>query len=184
MLLRCIHRPATVIVILTIVLGAAVIWRVSFASGKEARINRLLRGPSHGPYLNYHLSDEARKEIRGMGTNAIPYLIRVLDRSSRDSEQDRSLPMPRWEFLDHVADAFGALGPASAVAVPELAKRLSNPETAQPAANCLAAIGYGAKAAVPELIAAFRSTNTVLINAAARALQVVDPDAAWEAGVR
>ena len=192
------HRLVSTVVLVMVVPGGTVVWRVCHSNATEARINRLLRGPSTGPYGNYLLDSETRQEIRNIGTNAIPHLLRALDRNCQDSGLDRFLrrvrvsgrvkqhhPLPRWELRHHIADAFAALGPASASAVPELAKRLREPETAQLAADSVAAIGdLGAKRAVPELLAAFRSTNAMISNAGASALLMVDPEAAREAGIR
>jgi hypothetical protein len=192
------RRLVGVAALLAVVLCGTVAWQVCRTNPTEARFGRLLGGPSTGPYGNYLLQPEARKEIGGMGTNALPYLIHAVDLNCQDSRFDRflrrtrippwvrarCLPLPRWELREHIADAFGALGPASAAAVPELAKRLSRPETAQLAAEALAAVGRSAKAAVPEMVAAYRSTNPIISNAGAFALQAVDPEVADRVGLR
>src|SRR6266404_1671634 len=85
------HRLVTTVVLLMVALGGAVVWRVCHSNVTEARINRLLRGPSTGPYGNYLLDSEARKEIQNIGTNAIPHLLRALDRNCQDSKLDRFL---------------------------------------------------------------------------------------------
>jgi hypothetical protein len=147
------------------------------------RINKLLHMPSSGPYGNYWLDHSAGKEVRQMGTHAIPYLIRALDENSYISGFDRTvmrmrrvswireswLPMPHWEVQAHIANAFGELGRVRKAAVPLLVVRLTNTATAVLAADALAEIGP-AREAVPVLKQARLSTNSALANAAVRAL--------------
>ena len=198
------HRARRLAVTL-LVCGAAAValfvgWRMGSANRNGVRIDHLLGSPSAGTFLNYRLPQQASEEIRAMGTNAIPCLLRNLDKSSGRPRLYGLIVkpwVPRWiisRFVDDrqkrhdraraVADAFGALGPAAADAVPELLRRVGQPPTANTAAFCLMAIGPPPRAAISTLWAYLQSTNTEVRAAAARALICIDPDAAMRAGLR
>jgi hypothetical protein len=194
-------RPAFAGVIAFLLVAAvcvAITRRAVRSTNSEARIWRLLHSPSSGPYGNYWLPRAARGEIREMGTNAIPCLLHALDvTGGGPSRLDKfmmchpRLPawlksryLPRWEVAEHVADAFGCLGPDAAPAIPALLTRLSNPRIAEAAGSCFMAMGPRAKSAVPDLLIAIQNTNSPVRNAACSALICVDPEAASRAGIQ
>jgi hypothetical protein len=184
--------------LLVVAVCVAISWRTISCPHTEARVWGLLQGPSSGPYGNYWLCPDARDEIREMGTNAIPCLVHALDvTSGGPSRLDRfimrhpRLPVwitaryrPRWKVAEHVADAFGCLGPAAIPAIPSLLTRLSSSRTADAAGSCLMAMGPRAKSAVPALLIAIQNTNSAVRNAACGALICIDPEAASQAGLQ
>jgi HEAT repeat protein len=125
-----------------------------------------------------HLARErAASAIRTIGTNAVPTLLQML-RGQESSFQSELLAFRQgWynPFELHIfgrpydiqarAEAgFAELGPRGAAAVPELIKILEenqSRETTQRAATILGNIGPDAKLAVPALLRAAVSTNTV-----------------------
>jgi len=175
-------------------------WRMLPGNRLGVRINQLLASPSAGTYLNYRLPREAWDEFRTMGTNATPWLLRSLDHLSGKPRLLGLLmrpQIPKWvrsRYVDYlerrhdraraVANAFGALGPAAADAVPELLWRVGQPRTAQNAADCLIQIRPPPTTAVSNLLVYLQSTNVEVKSAASLALICIDPATATRAGLQ
>lgn len=122
--------------------------------------------------------DQAALAVRHIGTNAIPTLLLML-RSEESSFKSKFLAFRHgwydpfgWHFsfggpansLARAEAGFHELGPDAVIAAPELAKILDenrSHELERRTASILGNIGPGAKAAVPALLRAATSTNTV-----------------------
>jgi hypothetical protein len=111
--------------------------------------------------------EEARKALRAIGTNAVPYLVKQLDQDLRPWQQawNRLIPLgahSRWGFFhpsDAASYALGELGPDAVAAVPRLIEKLATPwggGSPHPQARALLEIG---PPAVPYLVAALKHTN-------------------------
>lgn len=132
-----------------------------------------------------NLSPELRTALERMGTNAAPFLVRMLQ--TEDAFPDRWLagvfrargwgePPIRLVWEDHLAaaKAFGVLGPAGARAIPELARLIEDPERTHPVAQALAGIG---PVAVPALTNALASSNAIVRRGVAFQIRRLDTNA-------
>ncbi len=117
-----------------------------------------------GQYLPVRLSPEAVAAVRGIGTNALPTMIRWMTRPESGVEakivtwaHDGRIPLWARRFLvpayaksyrpGSAIMAFRALGPAAKDAVPVLARMLNSPNNAPWAVMALCAVGsQGVKA--------------------------------------
>ncbi len=114
----------------------------------------------------------AEKAIRELGTNAVPYLIKLagtryspprmlLGALAREPDLV-FLHLPQQEYkIEMSIWAFRLLGPQAKPAVPALIHLLNegNSWTRMDAAACLARIGPAAESAVPALLAGLQTTN-------------------------
>jgi hypothetical protein len=173
-----------VIVVAGLACGAVLLSQL-FADPVEQRVHNALRQPSSGPYGNYWLSVEARQEIKALGTNALPSLIRAIDQTSGDSKLDKWIRrrnldsrlrrfgyMPRWEIREHVFHSFRELGHIAEAAVPALTTSLCKDQTAWISAMCL--IEIGSESAVATLEGAARNGGETTRAAAKEALRTVE----------
>ncbi|HZV33593.1 MAG TPA: HEAT repeat domain-containing protein [Verrucomicrobiae bacterium] len=138
------------------------------------------KGQPLSVWLNLLLSDNAEgaEEIRAMGTNSIPYLLRLLqERESTPKKMFYELAakqslfhFKKEEMVLHdyelhnmqAVQAFGALGPMASNAVPQLIKiyaRNKNESVLVNVSTCLALIGPSASPAIPALLSRASSTN-------------------------
>ena len=126
-----------------------------------------------------YLSASAKKAIRSMGTNALPYLLWMIE-TEKDSPAknlaNRLLEKQsviRFRFTSYSdgwgpgAFGFDSLGETAAPAVPQLMKLLENPHTSLQARFALTCVGFPS---VPPLAAALTNKSAYVRAVAAEAL--------------
>jgi HEAT repeat protein len=107
---------------------------------------------------NQYLSDEAAREIRATGTNALPILISMLKTQEPQNHRTNS---------NRALFGFRALGATAKPAIPEIISLLGHQDYGDNAVLALAAIG---KDAVPSLIVCLTNKNPRVRASAAVAL--------------
>src|ERR1700722_18165926 len=115
-------------------------------------------------YLDGGVDPEAEKAVRQIGTNAIPYLLKLATIRDSALKTKVSAVLPeKWlvsyvtkSAHNHFSAAFGfeALGPAAKTAVPALINLLDykDEDIRKTAAHSLGSIGSAAQDAIPKLI--------------------------------
>jgi HEAT repeat protein len=123
--------------------------------------------------------EEARTALQAMGTNAVPFLLKLL-RKCEPSIKTRINHVAEWYGIrpykwkhdvkvDHIEAAFGfqLLGPLGRSAVPELAELLNRSDAGQCVANALVAVE---PEGIMELVRALTNSNTEVRLRAGKAL--------------
>lgn len=111
-----------------------------------------------------YLSASATKAIRAMGTNALPYLLWMVESEKDSPPKNRAnrllekQSVIKFRFTSYSygcgpgADGFGPLGETAAPAVPRLMKLLENPRTSLQARFALMRIGFPAVLSLAEAL--------------------------------
>jgi hypothetical protein len=144
-----------VVILLCLTAFCGVIW---FLPGYLSPAEPVWQGKKLGQWLTEcssddprDLTDSAQRAIRAMGTNALPFLLRMVGTTDSGAKHElrsrfntsfikRLTPM-HYNYRISGAAGIEALGEMAAPAAPELIKMLDNEQTEYPAALGLGAIG-------------------------------------------
>jgi HEAT repeat protein len=133
---------------------------------------------------NPHPSEEAQRAVRTIGTNSLPYLVKMLsceepfwERTVNVLERHQSLVhfqiTPAGAIRYRAVLGFGTIGSGARDGVPALVQLLNSNRSAQvraAAASALGAIGPAAEAAIPALTRATQDPDAQVRRSALLAL--------------
>jgi hypothetical protein len=152
--------------------------------------------PYVGQIIVGHGNREAEEAIRGMGTNGIPTLLRLL-RAKDSALKARAMSLLTRQRVIHVeyqpdhvwnnaaSMGFKALGTNGYMGLPELieiAKQRGSPLSQLLAIRSLGYLGPSAKEAVPSLLRWATNSNNNIRSVSINVLRQIDPEAAAKAG--
>lgn len=183
-------RSASWMLLVGALLAMAIYFRDFSSSKTEQAVRRILLKPGEGTVGNDFLSGESVREMRAIGSNAIPILVSHLRDLRKPSLVMRLMNNPhvpgfvrlacsgwynqdvekRAAYSGHIESAMRALGSNS---VPALIMLLEDPETAGSASLILIDIP-STKRVLPQLKELTRSTNENISMAARFALENTD----------
>jgi hypothetical protein len=133
------------------------------------------QGKSASYWMNYDYRgpnpDRKFREVwQGLGSNAVPFLVRALDRSDEDRiSRYRSLV---WALPPRLRSVLPTPSPPASV-------------VRSRAASALGAIGDASRPAIPAILNTMKADESAFVRkVASNALKNIDPEAAAKAGVK